>query len=86
MVKPGNDPQAWLTVAGLEVGDAVIVAEWLPGHAAPTQRPYVIRHLAVELPTSKGEATFTYQLLPTDPYAVWVLGTSELGVTTRLGY
>ena len=86
VVKPGNDRQAWLTVAGLEVGDAVIVVEQLPGHATPSQRPYVIRHLAVDLPAAKGEATFTYQLLPTDPFAVWVLGTSELGVNTRLGY
>lgn len=63
-VMPGTDPDKWVTLVGLEIGDNVTVVEWPPGYPAPVETQYVIRHLSVKLPTALSGAEFTFQLTP----------------------
>jgi hypothetical protein len=70
-VMPGSDLTRWATLAALEVGDRVTVVEQPPGFAAPVAADFLIRHIAVSLPTALQGSTFVFQLLPADAFSGW---------------
>lgn len=87
-VMPGLDADKWVTLLGLEVGSRVSVVEWPPGYAAPVEREFIIRHLAVHLPTALSGAEFTFQLTPVEADAWLVLDDPSVGKldTGKLAY
>jgi hypothetical protein len=78
-VKPGASIQRWVVVLGLEIGDRITVVEWPPGFSGPVANDYLIRHLAVSIPTSVVGATFTFQLTPVDQDSFVVLDDTQAG-------
>ena len=80
----GNTSAALLAQAlGREPGDRVDLTETVSGI---TSQAYVIHQVTLDVKGGGRLVTSTWRLAPLDTSSVWLLGSSTLGVTTRLAY
>ena len=80
----GNTSAALLTqVLAREPGDRIDVTETVSG---VTAWPFCIQSVALDIKGAGRLVSATWSLAPLDTSAVWQLGSSTLGVTTRLAY
>lgn len=80
----GNTSAAMLAQAlGREPGDRIDLTESVSG---VTGQAFVIHQVTLDVKGGGRLVTATWRLAPLDTSAVWLLGSSTLGVTTRLAY
>lgn len=85
VLEPQSDDALWAQCLGREIGDRITVKVQPPG--APTQLLSFDCHIEkIEHKYVVGRWTTTFRLSPADLVGFWILGTSALGIGTRLGY
>jgi len=82
-IEPMADPDSWPYVLGLEISDCVTVRRRPQGGEA-ISRDYYIESIAHDV--SYGTWVTRWQLSPVSGQAFWVVGSSQLSVSTRLAY
>lgn len=80
-----SDDPLWEQLLTREIGDRVTVNRRPPGGGSMLSKEALIEAISVSV-TLHESWTTTWTLAPADPNAYWLLGTSELGVDTRLGW
>lgn len=85
VVKPQRDPtNLWPQVLGREIGDRITVKVRPSGVGSAISKELIIN--GVEHSMQNAEWTTTWRLSEAETQAYWVLGTSELGTSTRLAF
>lgn len=79
----GSDATQLTQVLAREPGDRIDITETVSGLSA---RPFVIHQVGLSVQGGGKLVTANWTLAPLDTTAVWLLGSSTLGNTTRLAY
>lgn len=83
-IAPQLDSTLWQHALGRDIGDRITVKVYPPGGGAVIQQQSTIERIEHEV--TKGNWETTWYLSPADASLYWLLGTSQLGVDTRLAY
>lgn len=84
LVKPARNTANWGTVLGLELGDRITVKITPKGVAPERSQTMLIDRLDWTIGEADWQLSITGSLVPDEDY--WILGTSQLGTSTVLGW
>jgi len=83
MVKPQTATE-WNAVASREIGHRITLNRRPPG-GGTISKDVLIEHIEDQVP-QMGDYSFIFDVSPAEAQNYWILGTSQLGTDTRLGY
>jgi Concanavalin A-like lectin/glucanases superfamily len=84
LIEPQQNPQMWTHALGRVIGDRIRFKIYPPGPGTFTQLEAHIEYISHKMVV--GRWTTQWILSPADVNQYWILGTSQLGVNTKLAY